>query len=436
MLRGLRALAFAACALVLPGLPWSTVSLRSQTEDRIVTTTHQVTIDGRPLRYTAQAGHLPIRDNDTGEVHGRMFFIAYTTPRRAGEPQRPLTFLWNGGPGSSSSLVHLLGFGPRRIGPANRPIDNQGTWLDFSDLVFVDPIGTGYSRPVKAEYGPEFYQTRGDAESVAEFIRVYRNRFDANDTPIVLAGESYGVTRAAAVADILERRGTRISGAVLIGLALPLGSTTAEQRTAHYLPTYTATAFAHGKLGADLQADLQSTLRQAEAWATTRYEGALARRDALSDAERGEIAADLARFTGFDATLIDRQTLAIPMPQFSEQLLRAENRIVGRYDSRLTAPFDPQQVKIYDPRVDPSLANIIDDVAVVRYLRQELGFESDLPYQGPFGGGYPPATAFRGDWMSVRWNRGPTDASAPGQGAAAEPISHSAARCRPTPHSS
>ena len=419
-----RPFAVIGAALVL-SLQWFTVPLGSQSDDRIVTTNRQVVIDGKPLRYTARAGHLPIRDNETGEVHGRMFFIAYTTPRRAGEPPRPLTFLWNGGPGSSSSLVHLLGFGPRRIGSGDRPIDNQGTWLDFSDLVFVDPIGTGYSRPVKAEYGPEFYQTRGDAESVAEFIRVYRNRFDANDAPLILAGESYGVTRAAGVADVLERRGTRVSGTVLIGLALPLGSTTADQRTAHYLSTYTATAFAHRRLAADLQSDLQATLRKAEAWATARYEPALARRDALTDAERADVVAELARFTGFDASLIDRKTLTIPMPQFSEQLLRHENRIVGRYDSRLTAPFDPEQVKMYDPRKDPSLSDLIDDVAVLRYLRFELGFESDLPYQGPFGGGYPPPTTFRGDWMSVRWNRAPAGASGtatpPSREAGAEP---------------
>src|SRR5262245_52456975 len=218
-------------------------SLHSQNEDRIVTTTHQITLDGRQLAYTARAGHLPIRDNETGEVHGQMFFVAYTVQRGANAPPRPLTFLWNGGPGSSSSLVHLLGFGPRRLSigglPApSVPVANTGTWLDFSDLVFVDPIGTGYSRPVKAEYGPEFYQTRGDAESVAEFIRVYRNRFDANDAPLILAGESYGVTRAAGVAEALERRGTRVNGAILIGLALPLGNLTAEQRTALNVPTY------------------------------------------------------------------------------------------------------------------------------------------------------------------------------------------------------
>src|SRR5262245_4831226 len=248
--------------------------VRSQGDERVVTTTHQVVIDGKPLRYTARAGRLPIRDNETGEVRGRMFFVAYTVQRPAAAAPRPITFLWNGGPGSSSSLVHLLGFGPRRLGPGrsqepSAPMDNPGTWLDFSDLVFVDPVGTGYSRPVKTEYGPEFYQTRGDAESVAEFIRVYGNRFDAGDAPLILAGESYGVTRAAAVADLLERRGTRVSATVLIGLALPLGDLNADLRTALNVPTYTATAFVNRKLGGDLQTDMPSTLRKAEEWAST-----------------------------------------------------------------------------------------------------------------------------------------------------------------------
>jgi carboxypeptidase C (cathepsin A) len=380
-------------------------SSADERDNRIVTTEHQIGIDGKTLRYTARAGHLPIRDNETGDIHGRMFFIAYTLARAANDPPRPLMFLWNGGPGSSSSLVHLLGFGPRRLGADGAAVDNAGTWLAASDLVFVDPIGTGYSRPVKAEYGAAFYQTRGDAESVAEFIRVYRNRFQTWSAPLFLAGESFGVTRAAGVADALERRDIRVSGAILIGLALPLGQLTAEERIALNVPTYTAAAFAHKKLASDLQGgDLQSALRKAEAWAATRYAPALARRDGLTDAERGEVILELARFTGVDASLIDRKTLSIPMPQFSEQLLRDRNLVVGRYDSRLAAPLDPAQQKMYDPTKDPSLRDIIDNVGVTRYLRSELKYESDLPYQGPFGGGYPPPTAFRGDWMSVRWN--------------------------------
>src|SRR5215472_17897536 len=205
-------------------------------EDQIVTTRHQITVSGRPLKYTARAGRLPILNNETGEVHGKLFFTAYTLDAAVPAKPRPLTFLWNGGPGSSSSLVHLLGFGPRRLQPDGTAVGNQGTWLDQTDLVFVDPIGTGYSRPTKAEYGPEFYQTRGDAESVAEFIRVYRNRFEVWDAPLFLAGESYGVIRAAGVVDLLQRRGIGVSGIVLMGLQLPIGQLSNDQRTVLSLP--------------------------------------------------------------------------------------------------------------------------------------------------------------------------------------------------------
>ena len=379
------------------------------TEDQIVTTKHQITVGGRVLRYTARAGREPILDNETGEVHGRIFFTAYTVDPVSDKAPRPLTFLWNGGPGSSSSLVHLLGFGPRRLQPDGAAVDNQGTWLDHTDLVFVDPVGTGYSRPAKAEYGPEFYQTRGDAESVAEFIRVYRNRFEAWDAPLFLAGESYGVTRAAGVADVLQRRRIAVDGVILIGLALPLGQLSAEMRTALMLPTYTAAAFANKKLAPELQSDLQATLRQAEEWARNEYAAALTRRDSLSDSERQATLAQLARFTGLGASRFDAKTLSVGMEQFSQQLLADSNQVVGRYDSRLVGPRDPNE-RQYDPTNDPSLRNIINDVGVVRYFRNELQYKSDLLYQGPFGGGYPPPTAFRGDWMSVRWNRNPAEA--------------------------
>src|SRR5262245_16622220 len=229
----LRAAVVAICCVLVEGAfasapPSTQQSSEQSTEDQIVTTKHQVTIGGRVLRYTARAGRLPILDNETGEVHGRMFFTAYTLDSALNQSPRPLTFLWNGGPGSSSSLVHLLGFGPRRLQPDGTPVDNQGTWLDQTDLVFVDPVGTGYSRPAKPKYGPEFYQTRGDAESVAEFIRVYRNRFEAWEAPLFLAGESYGVTRAAGVAEVLQRRRIAVNGVILIGLALPLGQLTGE----------------------------------------------------------------------------------------------------------------------------------------------------------------------------------------------------------------
>jgi carboxypeptidase C (cathepsin A) len=387
------------------------------TEEPIVTTRHQITLGGRVLRYTARAGRLPIIENETGEVHGRMFFTAYTLDATPASTTRPVTFLWNGGPGSSSSLVHLLGFGPRRLQPDGTAVDNPGTWLDGSDLVFVDPIGTGYSRPTKAAYGAEFYQTRGDAESVAEFIRVYRNRYQAWEAPLFLAGESYGVIRAAGVADVLERRGINVNGVILIGLALPLGQLTSEQRTALQLPTWTAAAWVNRKLAPELQSDLQTTLRQAEAWAQGDYASALARRDQLSDRERQRVLAELARFTGIDAKQLDAKTLSIGMEQFSQQLLADRNQVVGRYDSRLVGPRDPQE-KQYDPTKDPSLKSIINDTGVVRYFRNELQYQSDLQYQGPFGGGYPSPDKPRGDWMSVRWKFGDESAVASGNLAA------------------
>lgn len=379
-------------------------------EEGIVTTRHQVTIDGRTMAYTVRAGRLPICDNETEEVHAHMFFTAYSLDSNPKQGPRPITFLWNGGPGSSSSLVHLLGFGPRRVRFGAAPIDNQGTWFGFTDLVFIDPIGTGYSRPTKSEYGSEFYQTKGDAESVAEFIRVFRNRFETWDAPLFIGGESFGVLRAAGVAHVLQRRHITVDGVILISLGLPLGELTRELRTALMIPTYTAAAFVHKKLSQDLQKDLMESLHQAEEWAKKEYAQALVQRDTLSDSERQSIISQLARFTGLEANSLDPKTLSISMPQFARRLLQDQNLVIGRYDSRLTGPLDPGQ-KQYDPTKDPSLKNLIDNISVLRYFRHELGYKSDLLYQGPFGGGYPPPTKPRGDWMSVKWQWTPAEQS-------------------------
>lgn len=387
-----------------------------------VATHHQVTIGGKTLAYTATAGLIPICDNETGDPHGSMFFVAYTVDRTgdrtAASPARPLTFLWNGGPGSNSGLVHLLGFGPRHItlatgstprwAPSGTALaDNQDTWLAWSDLVFVDPIGTGYSRPAKPVYAGEFYQSRGDAESVAEFIRVYRTRFDAFDAPLYIMGESYGVTRCALVAEDLERRRIRLTGVIMLSGGFPLAETPLAQRGALGLPTLTAAAYYNRKLPADLQGGtLEQALRAAETYAEGEYVIALAKPDALSEVQRDAVIGQLARFTGLPASQIDRARLLVPMEQFSVGLLASQGLMVGHYDSRLTGPKDPAPQ--YDPTTDPSLKDILDGVSVIRYLRNELRFQSDLFYQGPFGGGYPPPTSFRGDWMSVRWNRGMT----------------------------
>ena len=372
-------------------------------------TRHQITLGGRTLKYSARAGLLPIRVNETGEVHGRMFFIAYVLDRQAGDPPRPLTFLWNGGPGANSLLVHLMGFGPRRIRMADDPTgpasceceleDNETTWLDRTDLVFVDPIGTGFSRPTRPEYADEFYSTLGDIAAMAEFVRVYLTRFDAGDAPLVIGGESYGVWRAAGVVEALERRGQRVAGVVCISGGMGFGTVGPdEMRTALFIPTRTAAAFFHRRLPPDLQSDLQSTLRQAQFWASTEYAPALARRDRLSDAEREAVIAQLSRFTGLAPTLIDRQTLLVGRQQFAEELLRHERQVLGRFDTRLSAD--------QESAVSPGRA-----LLVTKYLRSSLQIETDLAFQGLEEGFTPPTVRRRSIGSRWNYNQGPPGAA-------------------------
>ena len=394
----------------------------------IVTTHHAVRVGGRVLRYTARAGLLPIRDDDAGEVHARMFFVSYTLDRAPGAPARPLTFLWNGGPGSNAELVHLLGFGPKRVARARAGdpllspagttlVDNEETWLAFTDLVFVDPVGTGYSLPASAAYEPEFFTPRGDAESVAEFIRVWRTRYDAFAAPLFLAGESYGVLRAALVAGALAARRTPVRGVFLLSLALPLGTAAPAWRDARLLPSYTAAAWYHRRL-ADTSAALSAALAESEAWTANVYAPALARRDSLAPAARDSLATGIAARAGLAPAAIDRKTLTIPYETFANELLAARGLVVGHYDTRLTGARDTT-ARLYDPTADPSLKDILDGVSVQRYLRRELGYESDAFYAGPFGGGWPPPAGFRGDWMSVRWSRVAAADSARGAAASA-----------------
>lgn len=388
-------------------------SAPAQVSAGIVTTQHQINLQGKPLRYTARAGTLPILDNTTGEVHANMYFSAYIAERQPGHPPRPVTFLWNGGPGSNSALVHLVGFGPRRFKLADAPVDgifhddngledNQETWLDQTDLVFIDPIGTGYSRPTKLEYEPEFFQTKGDAESVAEFIRVYRNRFGLWDAPLIEGGESYGVIRAAWVAEALQRREITVSGVVLIGWEVGLGDMSPDERHVLSFPSYTAAAFYHKKLAPELQVDLAASMKQAEQWAQTEYLAAMKERDKLTQAQRDAIVAQIMRFTGFQKDKIDAKTLNINTRDFSEMLLADRKIAIGRYDSRQMASSagaanrNEMRIPIQRPASD----------AVERYIRSDLQYNTDLQYTGAVGGDtYSARLAGAEQGIGRRWNR-------------------------------
>jgi carboxypeptidase C (cathepsin A) len=341
----------------------------------IVTTHHTIALHGKTLAYTARAGVLPIRLNETGEPHGYIFFVAYAVDRPAGSSRRPLTFAWNGGPGSNALLVHLDALGPRRLDPDRLTFeDNQATWLDATDLVFVDPVGTGFSRPARPEFADDFYGVLGDNAATVEFIRTYRTRFDAWDAPVYLAGESYGVWRAAGAAESMEKGGQRLAGTILISGGIPVGPIVSdEMKAALFLPTRTAAAFYHKKLAPDLMGSRGAAMNEAEQWARTVYAPALRRLDSLTATERDQIAAQLARFTGLDTQQIDRKTLIVDRQFFIDSLLRDRGQgSLGRFDTRQIGPaLRP------DRATDAKRRAIIN-----RYLRQELGFGTDLVYQG------------------------------------------------------
>jgi carboxypeptidase C (cathepsin A) len=375
-------------------------SLARAEEKDLVTTRHQVQAKGGVLRYTARAGLIPIRNNEDGELRGKIFFVSYTSDRGPGQPPRPLTFAWNGGPGSNSVLVHLVGFGPRRLRSCDDPAkpvpvapvleDNESTWLDVTDLVFVDPVGTGFSRPSQARYAASFYSTLGDIASIAEFVRVYCLRFDVADAPVFLAGESYGTWRASGVAEALERNGQRVAGVMLISGGIQMGPVLSNPvRAALFVPSRTATAFYHKKLVPELMQDEQETLQATRKWALQEYAPALERAEALTDGEREKVITQLARYTGVNPSSIDWRSLAMTSPQFRTTLLLEQKVTLARYDMRLTSqtpvPEEPAR-----------------SLAIGRYLRGDLQFKTDLAYQG-IESGYSPEPALHGASIGQRW---------------------------------
>jgi carboxypeptidase C (cathepsin A) len=377
----------------------------------------QIVAGGKVLQYTARAGFLSLRD-ETGEARARVFYVSYALDRNGDRSARPLTFAWNGGPGSPASLLHLGALGPRRAKtmdeyatgpPPYELVDNESTWLDKTDLVLVDPVGTGYSYPTKPEFGKQFWSVQGDIDSIAEFIRLYLTRYEIRNAPLFIAGESYGTLRAAGLSEALQGRGIALDGVILLSPVLNflLNNFTPGNDLPYVLslPSYTAAAFVHKKLTADLLSDLQQTLRQAETWAESQYATALMKGDQLTSKERTQVTADLARYTGLAPSFIEKNNLRVSMEQFARQLLDDQKRVVGHYDTRLSgksgSPAEP-----YDPRVDPSLSSNGISNLIVPYLRSELGFKSDAFYAGPFGGRWPAPTSFRGDWMTMRWDWG------------------------------
>jgi len=363
--------------------------------DTVVTTEHTVEADGETIRYTADTGYLPLRAED-GTVEAQMFYVAYRK-QDAEAGDRPITFAFNGGPGSSSVWLHLGALGPRRVpvvseetdvlAPPYDLVDNPHTWLRFTDLVFIDPVTTGYSRATTAVDEDRFHGFEGDIESVARFIQLYTTRHERWGSPKFLAGESYGTVRAAGLASALQdRHGMYFNGIVLVSAVLNYQANAFDTGNdlvyPLFLPTYAATAHYHGQLPPDQQQrDLRPFLDEVEDWATSDYTVALMQGDALEDDERQRVIDRLHQYTGLSRAFIDDADLRVVDRHFYKELLREEGQIVGRLDSRFTAQ-DRVDVGA-SPEFDPSYAAILGPYtgALSAYVRGELGFETDLPYE-------------------------------------------------------
>jgi carboxypeptidase C (cathepsin A) len=367
---------------------------KSAPKEETITTHHRAVIDGQEVAYTATVGTILLKEED-GTSKASVFYVAYTRDGVERLEGRPLTFSFNGGPGSSSVWLHLGLLGPCRVlfddegyplPPPYQLVNNDYSLLDVTDLVFIDPVGTGYSRAVPGEEGKQFYGFDKDIESVGEFIRLYTSRSGRWSSPKFLIGESYGTTRAAGLSGFLqEEYGMYLNGIMLISAILNFQTARFDVGNdlpyILFLPTYTATAWYHGRLDQALQADLRATLAEVEAFIRETYVPALMEGAALPDGERAEVARALARYTGLSESYLEQTDLRIEIFRFVKELLRDQRRTVGRLDARFTGIDRDAAGERFD--YDPSYAAIQGPYTATLndYIRSTLRYESDLPYE-------------------------------------------------------
>lgn len=357
-------------------------------------TRHTITMNGARLEYEATAGTLVLKD-DADKPRAGMFFIAYQKADVKNRSQRPITFCFNGGPGSSSVWLHLGAFGPKRVAlgedkgnvaPPFRLVENESSLLDLTDLVFIDPVSTGFSRAATGQNAKEFHGVQEDIQSVGEFIRLYVTRFRRWNSPKFLAGESYGTTRAAGLVGYLQDHvGMNFNGVILVSSVLNFQTLRFDEGNdlpfILFLPTYTATAWYHKKLASELQADRSKTLAEVEKFALGPYTTALMKGNTLPPDEQQHIARKLAHFTGLSEDYVKQTNLRINISRFTKELLRNERRTVGRYDSRFKG-IDPDSAG-ERPEYDPSYAVVQGAYTALlnEYVRNELRYENEQTYR-------------------------------------------------------
>ncbi|MEZ5428590.1 MAG: hypothetical protein R2747_20255 [Pyrinomonadaceae bacterium] len=355
-------------------------------------TKHSIRTGSGQLNYTVTTGYMPIRNERSGETEAKIFFMAYTMDNSPAG--RPLMFSFNGGPGSSSVWLHLGALGPKRVKMLDNGlmppapyqlVDNPETWLTDTDLVFIDPVGTGYSRALDEKKASQYFSLNGDLQSVGEFIRLYLSRYERWNAPLYLVGESYGTTRASGLSGYLFEKGIAFNGILLISSVMNFQTIRFAEGNDLPLvlifPSYATTAWYHKKIAPDLQSQpVENVVRQAEDFAVNEYMPALLKIDKLSPTEKQSLLDKYSRFTGLSKTYIEQSNFRIELSPFMKELLRDRRLMTGRLDSRFTG-FDTD-ASGDNPDFDPSMAAIRTPYTATfnDYVRRSLGFKSDLEY--------------------------------------------------------
>lgn len=360
-------------------------------KDHLVTTEHSGTFGGEKIDYAATAGTMVISKQEE-EPKAAMFFVAYEKKGVKDPAARPVVFCFNGGPGSSGVWLHLGGFGPKRVAmnadgtmpaPPFSLKENPDSLLKVADLVFIDPVSTGYSRAEDKKKAGDFHGFKGDLESMAEFIRLYTTRNERWLSPKFLAGESYGAFRAAGLAHRLhDSYGLYLNGVVLVSGVLSFDTLWGSDLSyITFLPSLSEVAAYHKRLAPELLKDPEARRAEVETFAFGEYASALLKGTRLGDAEKEDIAARISRYTGIGAEAVKEHELRLSAGFFREELLRDDGMILGRFDARIkgadgnlagnSPDYDPSYQAVYGPF----------SAALNDYVRRDLKFESDLVYE-------------------------------------------------------
>ena len=356
-------------------------------------TEHTIRLGGQTIAYKATASTTLLKD-DKGEPTALLYSTAYTRSDTKDFSQRPVAFIYNGGPGSASIWLHMGAFGPRRVVTADaaatppapyRVVDNADCPLDKADLVFIDPVGTGFSHAVGKAQNKDFWGIDEDVKSLAQFITTYVNRNNRWNSPKFLIGESYGTFRSAALGDYLQTHDKMyINGIVLISNVLDLrtlGFITGDDSSyIFYLPSYAAAAWYYKALK-DRPDDLNSFLVEARQYASSDYAAALMKGSKLSDAEKAQVAKKLEHFTGLSEEYLIKANLRVTLFQFNAELQRSHGLTIGRYDSRFSGPtFD---LLTENAQTDPSYSAVAGAfmAGFNSYVREDLKYNPERNYE-------------------------------------------------------